>query len=141
MQLKKQKGLVLATVNNHDKEEFLEIAKELHVMGYAFIATRGTAKLLREEGLKVEEVLKIKDGEPNIIDVIRDRKVDIVINTPTKGNDSHRDGFIIRRAAVEKTIQVVTSLDTMKALIYVSKKLGSSGSPEDTNVFNMGFKQ
>lgn len=140
MALKKDKKMVLATVNNHDKEEFLQIAKDLSSLGYGFIATRGTAKILREEGLNVREVLKIKDGEPNILDVIKNREVDIVINTPTKGNDSHRDGFIIRRTAIEKNIQVITSLDTMKALIYVGKKLDSVNTLDSMNVFDMGIQ-
>ena len=105
MTLKKDKYSVLATVNNHDKEEFLPIARELSELGYDFIATSGTAKILKEEGLTVREVLKIKEGEPNILDVIKNRQVDIVINTPTKGNDSHRDGFIIRRTAIEKILK------------------------------------
>jgi carbamoyl-phosphate synthase large subunit len=138
MQLKKEKGSVLATVNNHDKDEFLEIARELGSMGYSFIATSGTAKILREAGLKAKEVNKIKEGMPNILDVIKNREVDIVINTPTKGNDSHRDGFVIRRTAIEKNIQVVTSLDTMKALIYVSKKLRIEKGLADIEVFDMG---
>jgi carbamoyl-phosphate synthase large subunit len=139
MQLKMDKGLVLATVNNYDKEEFLEIAKELHELGYGFIATSGTAKVLRGNGFSVREVLKIKEGAPDILDIIKDRAVDIVINTPTKGNDSHRDGFVIRRTAIEKNIQVITSLDTMKALIYVSKRLNSMKVLENIDVFNMGF--
>lgn len=139
MQLKKDRGLILATVNDHDKGEFIEIAKELNELGYSFIATSGTAKSLREEGLKVKEVLKIKEGEPNIIDEIKNRKVDIVINTPTKGNDSHRDGFIIRRTSIEKNIQVITSLDTMKALIYVSKRPNSAEPLDYIDVFNIGY--
>jgi carbamoyl-phosphate synthase large subunit len=138
MQLEKSKGAVLATVNNHDKAEFLEIAKELSELGYRFISTSGTAKLLKSAGINAEEVLKLKEGEPNILNVIKNREIDIVINTPTKGNDSHRDGFIIRRTAIEKNIQVVTSLDTMKALVYVSRKLGIERRLEDIQVFDMG---
>jgi carbamoyl-phosphate synthase large subunit len=138
MALKKDKSLVLATVNNHDKAEFLPIAKELSELGYNFIATSGTAKMLKEEGLIVREVLKIKEGEPNILDSIKNREVDIVINTPTKANNSHRDGFIIRRTAIEKNIQVITSLDTMKALIFVSKGTDLMKSLDGMDVFNMG---
>lgn len=141
MQLKKEKGYVLATVNNHDKEEFLEIAKELGMLGYSFIATSGTAKILEKAGLAVKEVLKISEGKPNILDVIRNREVDIVINTPTKGNDSHRDGFIIRRMAIEKNIQVITSLDTIKASIYVSRISNLYNDSEKIEVYNMGHKK
>ncbi|ETJ15620.1 Carbamoyl-phosphate synthase large chain, partial [human gut metagenome] len=81
--------------------ECLERAKQLAKVGYTFIATQGTCKLLEEAGIKVEEVRKINESEPNILDVVKHREVDLVINTPTKGNDSNRDGFLIRRAAVD----------------------------------------
>jgi carbamoyl-phosphate synthase large subunit len=82
--------------------------------------------------------LKIKEGEPDILDSIKNREVDIVINTPTKANNSHRDGFIIRRTAIEKNIQVITSLDTMKALIFVSKGTDLMKSLDGMEVFDMG---
>lgn len=137
MQLKKNSGMVLATVNDHDKEEFLEIAKELGKLGYGFVATSGTAKLLKDANLKVKEINKIKEDEPNILNVIKNREVDLVINTPTKGNDSHRDGFIIRRAAIERNIEVITALDTMKALVEVTERLGKSMTVESMDVYNM----
>lgn len=138
MQLENTTGVVLATVNDHDKEEFLEIAKSLGSLGYSFISTSGTAKLLRESGLKVKEVKKIKEGEPNILTAIKNKEVDLVINTPTKGNDSHRDGFIIRRTAIERNIEVITALDTMKALVEVTAKLGKEMIVDDMEVYNMG---
>lgn len=64
--------------------------------------------------------------------------MDLVINTPTKGNDSHRDGFIIRRTAIERNIEVITALDTMKALVEVTAKLGKEMTVEDMEVYNMG---
>ncbi|MDP4090128.1 MAG: carbamoyl-phosphate synthase large subunit [Bacillota bacterium] len=138
MQLENSTGVVLATVNDHDKEEFLEIAKALAAIGYSFISTSGTAKLLRETGLKVKEVKKIKEGEPNILTAIKNKEVDLVINTPTKGNDSHRDGFIIRRTAIERNIEVITALDTMKALVEVTARLGKEMTVEGMEVYNMG---
>jgi carbamoyl-phosphate synthase large subunit len=140
MQLEKNTGVVLATVNDHDKEEFLQIAKGLAGLGYSFTATSGTAKLLKDAGLQVREVKKIKEGEPNLLSVIKNREVDLVINTPTKGNDSHRDGFIIRRTAIERNIEVITALDTMRALLEVTTKLGREMFVEDMEVFNMGKK-
>lgn len=115
----KEKGKILATINKHDKPEFLEIAKQLAKVGYTFIATQGTCKLLEEAGIKVEEVRKINESEPNILDVVKHREVDLVINTPTKGNDSNRDGFLIRRAAVERNLGVITALDTLRAIADV----------------------
>lgn len=115
----KEKGKILATINKHDKPEFLEIAKQLAKVGYTFMATEGTCKLLKESGIEVEEVRKINESEPNILDVVKHREVDLVVNTPTKGNDSNRDGFLIRRAAVERNLGVITALDTLRAIADV----------------------
>jgi carbamoyl-phosphate synthase large subunit len=115
-------GVMLATIGDHDKQEFLPIAKEIYKMGIKFMATRNTAKLLRDNGIDVKEVRKMNEENPNIIDVIKNEEVDLVINTPTKGNDSRRDGFHIRRTAVERNIQVITSLDTFRAMTYVKSE-------------------
>ncbi|WP_294401141.1 carbamoyl-phosphate synthase large subunit [uncultured Clostridium sp.] len=115
----REKGKILATINKHDKPEFLEIAKQLAKVGYTFIATSGTCKLLKDAGIEVEEVRKINEEEPNILDVVKHREVDLVVNTPTKGNDSNRDGFLIRRAAVERNLGVITALDTLRAIANV----------------------
>ena len=117
-----KKGVVLATINNHDKDEFIEIAKSMKEIGYTFVATEGTANTLRENGIEADVVKRVEEARPNILDVIRNKQVDIVINTPTKGNDSTRDGFKIRRTATEFSTEVMTSLDTLKALVEVKKK-------------------
>lgn len=117
-----KKGVVLATINNYDKEEFMEIAKDMKELGYTFVATEGTAKSLRENGIEADIVNRVEEARPNILDAIRNKEVDIVINTPTKGNDSTRDGFKIRRTATEFSTEVMTSLDTLKALVGVKKK-------------------
>ncbi|KEI97955.1 carbamoyl-phosphate synthase large subunit [Clostridium botulinum] len=122
MSIKKEKGTVLATINDHDKEEFLPIAKKLHSLGYKFIATSKTAEFLKEEGIEVKQVRKLKEESPNIIDTIKNDEVDLVVNTPTKGNDSKRDGFHIRRAAIERNLGVITSLDTLKAIVDIKFK-------------------
>ena len=70
-------------------------------------------------GIEVEEVRKINEEEPNILDVVKHREIDLVVNTPTKGNDSNRDGFLIRRAAVERNLGVITALDTLRAIADV----------------------
>lgn len=117
-----KRGVVLATINNYDKDEFIEIAKDMNELGYIFVATEGTAESLRENGIEATIVNRVEEARPNILDVIRNKQVDIVINTPTKGNDSTRDGFKIRRTATEFSTEVMTSLDTLKALVEVKKK-------------------
>ena len=117
-----KRGVVLATINNYDKEEFIEIAKDMRELGYTFVATEGTAKTLRDNGIDADIVNRVEEARPNILDAIRNKQVDIVINTPTKGNDSTRDGFKIRRTATEFSTEVMTSLDTLKALVEVKKK-------------------
>ena len=134
----KKRGVVLATINNHDKEEFLPIAKTFSELGYSFISTKGTTEFLISHGISAKETKKLHEKEPNILTVIKNIEVDLVINTPTKGNDSHRDGFIIRRAAIEKNIDVITTLDTVKALVDVTKRLGFEKTVLDLDIYNMG---
>lgn len=132
--MQKEKATVLATINDHDKKEFLAIAKDLHKLGFKFVATKNTAELLKAAGVKVKEVRKLSEEHPNIIDIIKNGEVDLVINTPTKGNDSKRDGFHIRRAAIERNIGVVTALDTFKAMADVKIK---GIKHEDLEVFDL----
>ncbi|PRR80171.1 Carbamoyl-phosphate synthase large chain [Clostridium liquoris] len=135
MYMKKEKGTILATINDHDKEEFLPMAVELSKLGYKFMATTNTAKLLKNVGIEVKEVRKLKEEHPNIIDVVKNGEVDLVVNTPTKGNDSNRDGFHIRRAAIERNIGVITALDTFNAMVKVKAKGIKS---EDLDVYDLG---
>ena len=130
MKIKKQNGVILATINPLDNHEFLSIAKGFSELNYKFIATKGTAKLLMDNGIDALEVKKIADGTPNIIDVIKGRQIDFVINTPTKGNDSKTYGFRIRRSAIESSIGVITSLDTAKAIVELMKKHINSSNLE-----------
>jgi carbamoyl-phosphate synthase large subunit len=138
MLLKKKKGKILATINDHDKPEFLSIAKDLHELGYSLACTSGTAKYLKEAGLQVEVVRKLTEEEPNILNIIKNMEVDLVINTPTKGKDSTREGFILRRAAIEKDIEVITVLDTAKALIAATKRYHTDFAERNMNIYNMG---
>ena len=138
MLLQKKKGVILATINDNDKQEFLSIAKELNNLGYSLMCTSGTAKFLKQAGLHVESVRKLCEEEPNILNLIKNMEVDLVINTPTKGKDALREGFMIRRAAIEKNISVITVLDTIKALIEVTKRYNSDLDIENMNIYNMG---
>ncbi len=111
-----QKGKILITVRDKDKAETLPLAKELKEIGYDIYATSGTANYLKENGVEVQSVPKIWEGTNSIIELIQSGKLSFIINTPTKGKQSNRDGFKIRRLAVECKVPCFTSLDTVKAL-------------------------
>jgi carbamoyl-phosphate synthase large subunit len=110
-------GNVLVTVADRDKEESLPIIAGLQKLGLHFVATPGTAKFLRKSGIEVEDVNKIEGGSPHVVDMINSGKVGFVINTHSGGRGAIRDGFQIRRAAVERGIPCLTSLDTARAMI------------------------
>ena len=109
-------GNILITVRDKDKQEMLPIAQKFYLKGFGIYATKGTAKFLADNGLKVETVEKLWEGANSIIDLIEHGKINFVINTPTKGKVANRDGFKIRRMAVECKIPCFTSLDTVNAL-------------------------
>ncbi len=110
------KGTMVATIADKDKDEAMPILQEFSRMGFKIISTAGTAKILRENGIEVESVKKLKEGSPNIIDLIREGKVDFVVNTITHARKPFSDGFQIRRAAVELSVPCLTSLDTLKVV-------------------------
>ncbi|MDO5096889.1 MAG: carbamoyl-phosphate synthase large subunit, partial [Peptostreptococcaceae bacterium] len=119
----KAKGkVIMATINDADKKEFLNMAKELHGLGFEFVATSGTAKALNENGVPAKTVNRIGQESPTLLDMIVDKEINLLVNTPTKGNDSKRDGFILRRSAIERNIDVMTSLDTLRALLAFEKQ-------------------
>lgn len=108
---------ILVTIRDKDKEEFLPIAKSLVKHGSTLFATKGTQKFLAENGVESTLVNRIGEQSPNINDVLKDREVDLLINTPTKANDAQRDGFKMRRMAIEYGVDVLTSLDTINAIL------------------------
>jgi carbamoyl-phosphate synthase large subunit len=114
-----KKGTVLATIADRDKQESIPMLKKLVELGYELCATSGTAAALKAEGLEVEAVKKVHEGSPHIVDLIRANKINLVINTLTKGKAPERDGFQIRRAAVEYGVPCLTSLDTTRAILDV----------------------
>ncbi|MFZ5633140.1 MAG: carbamoyl-phosphate synthase large subunit [Bacillota bacterium] len=114
-----RQGTVLATIADKDKEEALPLIRGLHGMGFRICATGGTAAFLREAGIPVEKVNKIREASPNIADLIRSGKINLVLNTLTKGKAPERDGFQIRRAAVEYGVPCLTSMDTAMATLEV----------------------
>ncbi|HEX4744271.1 MAG TPA: carbamoyl-phosphate synthase large subunit [Candidatus Limnocylindria bacterium] len=110
-------GSVLVTVADKDKDEVSRIIEGLHWLGYDIVATRGTAALCRSLGVPVREIPKLADGDDAIIRLIRSGTCAAVVNTPTLGKDVDRDGFLIRRAAVEARVPCLTSLDTALAVV------------------------
>ncbi len=110
---------ILVTVRDLDKDNFLPIAKRFAALGCKFIATTGTAKMLEENNIPVQIAKKISEGVPNVMDVIRSGIVDLIIDIPKKGNDIQSDGFKIRRTAIECSVSIMTSLDTVAALVDV----------------------
>lgn len=118
-----KEGTILVTIADKDKEYALPIIKDLYKMGYNLMATEGTASLLQKENIKVDVVNKVSQGSPHVVDYIRDNKVDLVINTFTRGKKPQRDGFKIRRAGVEYGVPCVTSLDTLDAIKEVLKSM------------------
>ncbi|SFS50425.1 carbamoyl-phosphate synthase large subunit [Marininema halotolerans] len=110
-------GTIIATISDKDKEEAMLLMHRFHQLGYQIVATSGTAEMLTAEGLPVTQVNKLKDGSPHILDWIREGKADLVVNTWTRGKTPERDGFRIRREAVEHGIACLTSLDTVEALL------------------------
>lgn len=116
-------GAVLLTVADKDKEEAIELARRFYEIGYQLLATNGTAETLRAANIPVTVVNKIHSESPNILDVIRQGKAQVVINTLTKGKQPESDGFRIRREAVENGIPCLTSLDTAKAMLFVIESM------------------
>ncbi|AEH48659.1 carbamoyl-phosphate synthase large subunit [Parageobacillus thermoglucosidasius] len=116
-------GAVLLTVADKDKEDAVEIARRFCEIGYQLLATSGTAEVLKAAAIPVTVVNKIDSASPNILDVIRQGKVQVVINTLTKGKQPESDGFRIRREAVENGIPCLTSLDTARAMLQVLESM------------------
>ncbi|KIL35358.1 carbamoyl phosphate synthase large subunit [Cohnella kolymensis] len=116
-------GSIIATIADKDKAEAIEILKGFYHLGYKLIATGGTADALEAAGLKVRTVNKLPDGSPNIVDLIRSGEAQFVVNTLTKGKAPERDGFRIRREAVENGVVCLTSLDTVNALLKMLQSL------------------
>ncbi|TJX15392.1 carbamoyl-phosphate synthase large subunit [Tissierella creatinini] len=117
MDIPNEKGTILTTINSHHKKEFLPLAKKFAQKGYKIVATQGTSEFLKNEGIESMVIKKLVEGSNDIIDKIRNGKIDMVIDIPTKGRDSHSDGFRIRRAGIEAGINVFTSLDTVRGLL------------------------
>ncbi len=108
---------MIITVKDADKGEAVEIGRRFEKLGYKIYATRSTAAALREAGVKARKVNKISQESPTVMDLILGHRIDLVIDTPTQGRDKSRDGFLIRRTAIETGVNCITAMDTARALV------------------------
>ncbi len=121
--LPKYKNMII-TVKDADKGEAIEIGRRFEKLGYTIYATRSTAAALNEAGVKARKVNKISQESPTVMDLILGHKIDLVIDTPTQGRDKSRDGFLIRRTAIETGIHCITAMDTAAALVTSLENAG-----------------
>ena len=115
IKLPKHKNMII-TVRDEDKEDMVDIARRFQNVGYRIFATKGTAKVLNDNGVKALEVHKIEQESPNLLDLILGHEIDLVIDIPQQGAERSHDGFVIRRNAIETGVNVLTALDTAAAL-------------------------
>ena len=116
IKLPRFKNMIL-TVRDEDKEEAVEIGRRFAKIGYRIFATAGTAAALKAGGVKAIAVRKIEQESPNLLDLILGHEIDLVIDTPAQGAEHAKDGFVIRRNAIETGVNVLTAMDTARALI------------------------
>ena len=116
IKLPKYKNMII-TVRDSDKPEMTEIAERFAALGYKIFSTAGTAKFLNSHGVKAIQVPKIEQDSPNILDLILGHEIDLVIDIPAQGAERSRDGFVIRRNAIETGVTVLTAVDTARALV------------------------
>ncbi len=123
--LPKYKQMII-TVKDADKGEAIEIGQRFEKLGYKIYATRSTAQALSDAGVKARKVNKINQESPTVMDLILGHRIDLVIDTPTQGRDKSRDGFLIRRTAIETGVNCLTSLDTARALVTSLEHAGDT---------------
>ncbi len=116
IKLPKHKNMII-TVRDEDKKDIVDIGRRFADIGYKIFATRGTAEVLKDDGVKAIPVNKIEQESPNLMDLILGHKIDLVIDTPPQGAERAKDGFVIRRSAIETGVNVLTAIDTAEALI------------------------
>jgi carbamoyl-phosphate synthase large subunit len=125
-------GTVLFTIGDRDKDESLKLAKRFSAIGYSIVSTEGTQKFFKENGVESGCVGKIGTTGKTVLDVVRKREVQFVVNTFTESRNEHiTDGFLIRRESVENNIPCLTSLDTVSALLSVLESMNFSISASE----------
>lgn len=109
-------GSVFISVNDEDKDAIIDIAKKLSQLGFNIISTRGTGDTLEEKGIKCHKVLKIREGRPNVLDMIKNGEIDLIINTP-EGRIARSDGYYLRTAAVLHNVPSITTIAGASAVV------------------------
>ena len=120
---------MIITVKDADKEEMIGIAKRFAALGYIIYSTMGTADALAQAGIPARRVGRIGQESPTVMDLLLGHKIDLVIDTPTQGHDKSRDGFLIRRTAIETGVTTLTSLDTARALVTALEHQAQEQNP------------
>ncbi len=120
--LPRQSGRVFISVNDHDKQNIISIARDFTEMGFEIVATRGTAQVLGENGITVKPVNKVIEGRPHIVDAIKNREIQLVINTPL-GEAAREDEYEIGRSAIRRKIPTITTLSGAKAAVRGIRRL------------------
>ena len=129
IRLPKYRNMII-TVRDRDKEAMVPIARRFAALGYKIYSTRGTAADLNACGVRALPINKIEEPSPNLMDLILGHKIDLVIDIPEQGVEHSHDGFVIRRAAIETGVNVITAIDTAEALVT---------SLEDTDIKNLSL--
>ena len=116
IRLPKYKKMIM-TIRKNEQEEAVDIARRFSNVGYQIFATKGTARTLNEHGVKAFEIRKLEQESPNILDLVLGHQIDLIIDIPAQGAERSHDGFVIRRNAIETGVNVLTALDTARALV------------------------
>lgn len=116
-------GNIFISVRSEDKEKFLSIAKRFYELNFSIFSTSGTSRFLIQNGIKNTRLKKISEGEPNVLNYLRERKIDMVINIPKLGKNPRKDGYLIRRSCIELNIPYITTIEASKAAIKAIEAL------------------
>ena len=122
-------GTVLITVNDKDKDEVVDLARDFSEIGFKILASKNTGKLIQDAGIEVEIVNKLQEGRPNILDMITNGKIDLIINTPI-GKDRNADDSYLRKAAIKKKVPYMTTMAAAKATVSGIQSLKKPGCGE-----------
>ncbi len=124
MDIPKYKRMIM-TVNDEDKEDLAPIARRFEALGYTIYATRGTAEILQKNNIRAIKINKLEEPSPNLMDLVLGHEIDLIIDTPERGFEHAKDGFLIRRNAIETGVHVLTSIDTARALVSSMENAGN----------------